>query len=98
MATSAYSDELTRALEAGDFEAAERLAAEYGRDVLEHLRANGDAAGREAVLRRALDTLNDCLHLTRVLRAHLATQVRENSLACQYQAAASEPRRWQFEG
>jgi hypothetical protein len=81
--------QLTRALEAGDFETAERIAIEYGTSVA--------ASGNAAVLRRALDTLNDSLHLTRVLRAHLAAQVRANSLAVEYQPAASENRLWQFE-
>ena len=81
--------QLTRALEAGDFETAERIAIEYGESVA--------ASGNAAVLRQALDTLNDCLHLTRVLRAHLAAEVRANSPALEYQPAASEDRHWQFE-
>jgi hypothetical protein len=84
------AEQLTRALEAGDFETAERLAIEYGASVV---------AGMQTlvVLRQALDTLNHCLHLTRVLRAHLAAQVRANSLAVEYQPAAPEGRHWQFE-
>jgi hypothetical protein len=81
--------QLTRAVAAGDFEAAERLARVFG--------DNAIAAGSGVMLRQALDTLNDCLHLTRVLRAHLAEQVRVNSLAVEYQPAAKENRRWQFE-
>jgi hypothetical protein len=87
------ADPLTRALEAGDFEAAERIAIEYGKSVAARIRAGGDIA----VLREALDTLNDRLHLARVLRAHLAAQVCANSLAVEYQPAASENRHWQFE-
>jgi hypothetical protein len=81
--------QLTSALEAGDFEAAERIALEYGASVV--------AAPQPAALRQALETLNDCLHLTRVLRAHLAAQVRANSPAIEYQPASSENRHWQFE-
>ena len=83
------AEQLSRALAAGDFEAAERLAMAYGDSAI--------AAGNAIVLRQALDALNDCLHLTRVLRAHLAEQVRVNSLAVEYQPAAEENRRWQFE-
>ncbi len=82
-------DQLTRALTAGDFEAAERAATAFGDKAM--------AAGNAAVLRQALDTLNDCLHLTRVLRAHLAEQVRVNALAVEYQPAAEENRGWQIE-
>ena len=84
------AEQLTRALEAGDFERAERLAIEYGDSAL--------TAGNATVLRQALDTLNDSLHLTRVLRAHLAEQVRANSPAIEYQPSAAENPRWQFEG
>ena len=84
------AEQLTRALAVGDFEEAERLATAYGDSAM--------AAGNSIVLRQALDTLNDCLHLTRVLRAHLAEQVRINSLAVEYQPATEKNRRWQFEG
>lgn len=87
------AEQLTRALEAGDFETAQRIAIEYGDTVLAEMQAGEDTA----VLRQALDTLNDCLHLTRVLRAHLAAHVRANSPAIEYQAAAPEDRHWQFE-
>jgi hypothetical protein len=83
------AEQLTSALAVGDFEAAERIATAYGDSAM--------AAGKPVVLRQALDTLNDCLHLTRVLRAHLAEQVRVNSLAVEYQPATEENRRWQFE-
>jgi len=83
------AEQLTSALAVGDFEAAERIATAYGDSAM--------AAGKPVVLRQALDTLNDCLHLTRVLRAHLAEQVRVNSLAVEYQPATEANRRWQFE-
>ncbi|HEY3454773.1 MAG TPA: hypothetical protein VGK64_09245 [Bryobacteraceae bacterium] len=82
-------EQLTSALAAGDFEAAERLATAYGDSAM--------AGGNAVVLRQALDMLNDCLHLTRVLRAHLAEQVRVNSLAVEYQPAVDKNRRWQIE-
>jgi len=72
------AEQLTRALEAGDFETAERLAIEYGASVIAGVQTS-------AVLLQALDTLNDCLHMTRVLRAHLAAEVRANSPAVEYQ-------------
>jgi hypothetical protein len=84
------ADELTRTIKAGDFETAQRLATEHGDSAL--------AGGNAIVLRQALDTLNDSLHLTRVLRAHLAEQVRANCPAIEYQSAAAENPRWQFEG
>ncbi len=87
------AEQLTRALESGDFEAAERIAIEYGNSVAAELRTGGDTA----VLRQALDAFNDNLHLTRVLRAHLAAQVHANSPAVEYQPVASESRHWQFE-
>lgn len=79
------AEQLTRALEAGDFETAERIAIEYGASVVAGIETSGDPQGRAAVLRQALATLNDCLHMTRVLRAHLAAEVRANSPAVEYQ-------------
>jgi hypothetical protein len=87
------AEQLTSALKAGDFEAAERIAIEYGHSVAAEMQAGGDTA----VLRQALDTFNDHLHLARVLRAHLAAQVHANSLAVEYQPAAPQGRHWQFE-
>ena len=84
------AEQLTSALAVGDFEAAERIATAYGDSAM--------AAGKPVVLRQALDTLNNSLHLARVLRAHLAEQVRANSPAIEYQLSAAENPRWQFEG
>lgn len=93
MQAEAQAQALTRALEAGDFEAAERIAIEYGATLAARAQSSGDAR----ILPQALATLNDCLHLTRVQRAHLAAEVRANSLAVEYQPAASDGRHWQFE-
>jgi hypothetical protein len=91
------AEQLTRALEAGDFEMAEHIAIEYAASVAAQMQTSDDTAGKAVVLRQALDTLNNGLHLARVLRAHLAAEVRANSPALEYQRAASEGRHWQFE-
>jgi hypothetical protein len=92
------SEQIRLALACGDFDAAEQLAIDYGASVRSKAQAWENRAVRDSLLREALDTLNECLHLTRVLRAHLATQVRENAVVCQYQAPPAERCGWQHEG
>lgn len=88
--------QLAQALRAGDFDAANSLAAQYGQSALTALRA-APPAEREAVLGEALQVLNDSLHLAQVLRAHIATQWRANSGTFLYQSSDSERHLWQLE-
>jgi hypothetical protein len=88
--------QLTQALQAGNFEGADRLSAEYSQVMSAALRA-AKAADRRAIYERALATLNESLHLTRVLRAHIAVRLRNNSGTLLYQQPDSEHHSWHLE-
>jgi hypothetical protein len=91
------TQDLARALQSGDFEAANPLAVAYGRGVMTELRAAVSAENREAIARPALEFLNNQLHLVRVLRAHLASRLRANSVPCGYQSVEPDKHCWRFE-
>ena len=80
----------------GDFDRANQLADEYGRMMASALRA-APLAARLAIYEQALATLNENLHLARVLRAHLATRLRANSGLFLYQRSESERHIWQMQ-
>jgi hypothetical protein len=88
---------LASAIKTGDFEAVHPLAAAYGQSVIAELRNALTPENREAIARPALEFLNDQLHLVRVLRAHLASQLRANSATYLYQPAEPDKHRWRFE-
>jgi hypothetical protein len=88
---------LATAIRTGDFEAANPLAVAYGQSVVAELRTALTPENREAIARPALEFLNDQLHLVRVLRAHLASQLRANSGPCLYQPTEADRHCWRFE-
>jgi hypothetical protein len=90
--------ELARALQASDFETAQRLAVEYGRTIRAQLKAASNLQGRELIFRRAVEYLNDHLYLARVLRAHIAANFTANSAQCLYRRAETDRHCWNLEG
>ena len=89
--------QLAHALQAGDFETANRLSEEYGRSVLAQLRATPSPQARELIFRRAVENLNGYLSLARVLRAHIAARFSANSGQWLYQGAAPDRHCWDLE-
>jgi hypothetical protein len=93
-----HDQALAQALREGDFAAAQTAAAGYGQAVCAALQATADPARRASLYQEALETLQDHLHLARVLRAHLAAQIQANAGSCLYaQPDAPEAHRWQWE-
>ena len=90
------TDDVKAALMAGDFDAAKRLALTFGRRAQADLRAAQDPQVRGEIFIGAVARLNDALSLARVLRAHLASQLQDNSTRLLYQAEQPNRHRWQF--
>lgn len=89
-------DDVRAALMAGNFDAAKSLALILGSRAQADLRAAQDPRVRREILNGAIDRLNDALSLARVLRAHLASQLQDNSTRLLYQAEHPNRHRWQF--
>ena len=83
--------ELKSALEAGDFETARPLIESYGKTAAQALIAARGSAQREEIMKRTAAFLQDRLHLARVMRAQLATQLAAAAgLACYAERPAAE--------
>jgi hypothetical protein len=90
---------LSDALQAGDFAAVQSAAVDYGRGVCTEMQAADDLARRASICQEALEALQNHLHLARVLRAHLASQIQANAGSCLYAQpdAQAGRHRWQLE-
>ena len=81
---------------AGDFDSARSLALQIGSRAQHRLRAAQDAKLRTSICNSAVAQLNDALSLARVLRAHIASQLEDNSARLRYQTESPDRHRWQF--
>jgi hypothetical protein len=90
---------LAQALQTGDFPAVQAAAVEYGRGIRAQMEAADDPARRASIYHDALETLQNHLHLARVLRAHLAAQIQANAGSCLYAQpdVQADRHRWQVE-
>jgi hypothetical protein len=88
---------LAQALQSADFETVQHAAVDYGRRVRTELAAAANPGHRAEIYREALETLQNHLHLARVLRAHLAAQIQGNAGSCLYAQPEADRHRWQFE-
>jgi hypothetical protein len=88
---------LAQALQGADFETVQHAAVDYGRSVRAELAAAANPRHRAEIYREALETLQNHLHLARVLRAHLAAQIQGNAGSCLYAQPEADRHRWQFE-
>jgi hypothetical protein len=92
------SEQLKRAIEAGDFERAPLLAEAYVVAIRKEIEAAPNVKERAAIAEQARSFLEDRLHLARVLRAHIGAQLGAARGVAFYQNTSSEQRSWQFEG
>ena len=96
MLLSPLHQEVHNALAAGDFETANRLSRELGQAIIRQGLALGPAE-RAAYVRQALNRLQEHLSFARVLRAHLASEVRANSAVCFYHQDPARGNSWHFD-
>ncbi len=87
---------LEAALMAGDFDAVKSRALAFGSQAQDALRTAQDPQARQEIFNTAVARLNDALSLARVLRAHLASRLQDNSTRLFYRAEQPERHRWQF--
>jgi hypothetical protein len=93
---SSLHQEVHNALAAGDFETARRLSRELGQAIIRQASALAPA-DRADYVRHALNRLQEHLSFARVLRAHLASQVKANSAVCLYHQASDPGNSWHFD-
>jgi hypothetical protein len=94
---SSIEQKLQRTLEAGNFESALQLIDEYGKLIMESVRTAPTATDRLAILDEASSFVQDRLHLARVLRSHIASQITASSRLVSYGGTASVESTWQID-
>ena len=91
------AQELQRALESGEFELALPLIESYGRSAIHASQKSKTFSEQSEMLRTAAAFLQDRLHLARVMRAQIASQIALCSRACLYEEASKVDNTWQLE-
>jgi hypothetical protein len=88
--------ELKTALANHDFDRAQALVPEWGKMVLTDMRSASGEAELRRILDGALAFAEDHVHLARVIRAHIASDLEANSASFLYRDADLEQHRWQL--
>ena len=89
---------LAQALKEGDFAAAGAAAGDYRISMQADFAAAETPERRATICAEAIETLQNHLHLARVLRAHLAAQMAANAGSCLYALPEDHDPRWQVKG
>jgi hypothetical protein len=95
--TKQAAERLRRAIESGDFQSAPALAEEYVETVRREIEIT-PARERAALAEQACSFLEDRLHLARVMRAHIASELRVASGVASYQNAGPAGNTWEIQG
>jgi hypothetical protein len=87
---------LRRALTAGDFDKARVLGEQLGQAIIRRASA-AEPSARNAIAREGSARIKEHLSLARVMRAHLSSQLQNNTAAFLYQADSSaHDHSWRF--
>ena len=92
------SEQLKRAIEAGNFERAPELADAYGAAVRREIEEITTPEKRAAIAEEARSFLEERLHLARVMRAQIGVQLRSASGLASYQDVREPHKSWHIEG
>ena len=88
---------LCRAIESGDFAAAQPLILEYAKTVRQELSSAETPNQRESIFGAALQTLNQHLHLTRALRSHICARLQAITGQSLYSAPGRQTYTWHMD-
>lgn len=94
--TDVLNEAVSQALQAGDFEAAERLSIDLGAAIRLELAA-ASPAEKLALFNQRIGRFQEHLNLARVLRAHVSSQLQANAAACLYQPESGTNHCWRFD-
>lgn len=85
-------------LETGQFDSALPVIEDYGSRLIEAAKNAPTPAERIAILQAAADDLREHLHLVRIMRAHVYTQLTLTQRVASYQNAPQLESSWNLEG
>jgi len=87
----------TAAIQSGDFALFRVVMDEYSRDITARIRSEKNRAERERVYRDSLEFLEECLHLARVMRSHIAARLHVNTSTSHYRYERDGVSTWRAE-
>jgi len=87
---------IQQALNVGDFDKTRELSAALGQAIICEARAAAPTA-RKAMLEESLSRLGEHLSMARVLRAHVASKLRDNTAISLYQESNRGGHSWHFD-
>jgi len=90
-------ESIQKALHSGDFEKVRELSSALGQAIIREASALGRNE-RGAFVERGLSRLSEHISFARVLRAHVASQLQENTTVCLYQSTGGDGHSWRFDG
>ena len=89
-------ESIQRELRAGDFEKVRELSSALGQAIMRE--ASQLALNeRSAFIEKGLSRLGEHISFARVLRAHVASQLQENTTVCLYQPSGGDAHSWRFD-
>lgn len=88
--------ELKAALANRNFERAQALILEWGTSVKAEIKAASGQDERQRIFEDAVSFAEGNIYLTRVIRAHIATELQTNSVSSVYCDTDLEQHRWQI--
>jgi arginine repressor len=91
-------EELKDALLNRDFERAQALISAWREAISASMKAASDSAERYRILEDAQSFLEQHLYLARVVRTHIATELKANSASFLYRNTELEQPRWRVRG
>ena len=92
------NEALRRALEAGDFKAAEPLVSDFGSALCRQIALAPTAQARASLHSDALNALSRYLYLARAMRSHLLARLQALTAHSLYQAKREEAHTWRVDG
>ena len=98
MAIKDISEQLRRAIQAGDFASACVLIPEFRAQLSRELASASNDEDRGEKLQQALDFMSESLHLARVIRAHVAAKLRRVESLSRYQSYGPGESHWSVSG
>lgn len=98
LTTKHAAETLHGLLETGQFDSALSVIEDYGSSLIEAAANAPTPAERAAVLQAAADNLREHLHLARIMRAHIYTQLTVTQRVASYQNAPQLESSWNLEG
>jgi hypothetical protein len=87
---------IQKALLAGDFDTVRQLSTSLGQTIVREAQTAAPSE-RQALVQKELNRINEHLNFARVLRAHVASRLQENTAVSLYLQSSTRGHSWRFD-